>query len=125
MQCKCNSTACDKSAKIAASAWWHAGALRLKLRERAGIPAYLNNWRTPEAQPEGGGDNEAKRSQHHGEAGGWDAMGWGGGGGWLRQQLANTRGTTRGETTKPRDHSTTGGAGGWDARGWGGVRHHV
>ena len=44
IQCKYNNTACDKSAKIAASAWWHAGALRLELGEGAGGPAYLNKW---------------------------------------------------------------------------------
>ena len=43
IQGRYNSTAYDKSAKIAAFAWWHAGALRLKLGERAGGPAYLKS----------------------------------------------------------------------------------
>ena len=55
IQCKYNSTACDKLAQIATSAWWHGGALRLKLGQRAGVPAYLNKWRTPGAPPQGGG----------------------------------------------------------------------
>ena len=38
IQCKYNSTAYDKLAKIAASAWWHAAALTLKLGKRAGEP---------------------------------------------------------------------------------------
>ena len=99
IQLKYNSTACDKLAKIAAFAWWHAGALRLKLRKLTGVPAYLNKWRTPEAPPQGVGDNEAKRpgaqarpqTTHHGGGGGGgpspskrggagDTMGWGGGG---------------------------------------------
>ena len=99
IQLKYNSTACDKLAKIAAFAWWHAGALRLKLRKLTGVPAYLNKWRTPEAPPQGVGDNEAKRpgaqarpqTTHHGGGGGGAdqaqargggrAIPWGGGGG--------------------------------------------
>ena len=90
IQCKYNSTACDKSAKIAASAWWHAGAFRFKLGERAGVPAYLYKWRTPEAPPQrGGGDHEAKRpgaqarpqTPHHRVGRGVGYHGVGGGGG--------------------------------------------
>ena len=81
-QCQYHSTACDKSAKIAASAWWHAGTLRLKLGESAGVPAYLNNWRTPEAQPQGGRqrsqETRSPSKTRGGGARGWDTMGWGG-----------------------------------------------
>ena len=100
IQLKYNSTACDKLAKIAAFAWWHAGALRLKLRKLAGVPAYLNKWRTPEAPPHHDRgweitkprDQEPKQDhrQHTTGAGGGGpspskrggrAIPWGGGGG--------------------------------------------
>ena len=56
IQCKYNSTACDKLAKIAASAWWHGGAFRLKLGQRAGVPEPKQNHRhhtTGDTRPQG------------------------------------------------------------------------
>ena len=69
IQCKYNTTACDKLAQSAASAWWHAGALRLKLGKRAGVPAYLNKWRTPEHQHRAG-ETTKPRDQDHTTGGG-------------------------------------------------------
>ena len=70
---------------IAAFPWWHAGALRLKLGERAGVPAYLNKWRTPEAPQEGETtkprDQEPKQDhRHHTAGGGRCRIPWGLGG---------------------------------------------
>ena len=87
MQRKYNSTASDKLAKIASSAWWHAGALRLKLGKRAGVPAYTtgggenNEAKRPGAQARRGDQAQARPQTpcHRGGAG--DTMGWGGGGG--------------------------------------------
>ena len=67
---------------IAAFPWWHAGALRLKLGERAGVPAYLNKWRTPEAPPQEGEttkprDQEPKQDHRHHTAGGGCRIPWG------------------------------------------------
>ena len=88
IQCKYNSTACDKSAKIAASAWWHAGAFRFKLGERAGVPAYLYKWRTPEAPPQRGGEttkpetrSPSKTTDTTPQGGAGGRIPWGGGGG--------------------------------------------
>ena len=82
------------TAKIAASAWWRAGALRLKLGERAGVTAYLRKWRHQRHhhRPGGGGggrettkprDQEPTQDHRH-------HMGWGGGRGVLRPGIIHT-----------------------------------
>ena len=76
IQCKYKSTAYDKSAKIAASAWWHVAALRFKL---AGVPAYLYKWRAPEAGETTKSPSKTTDTTPQRGAGG--RIPWGGGGG--------------------------------------------
>ena len=94
IQSKYNSTASDKLAKIASSAWWHAGALRLKLGKRAGVPAYTTGGgettKPRDQEPKQDGETKPKQDHKHhatGGGGGYHGVGGRGGGAPARHHI--------------------------------------
>ena len=84
IQCKYNSTACDKSARLQFLLGDMLGHLDSSSERGPVLPAYRSKWRTPEAPPGRGRDNRSPSKttdptlQGGARVGGWDTVGWGG-----------------------------------------------